>query len=271
MQNNNQLIKGRKRAVVESIEHPDGHLKCKIRLLSLWDGIPVDDLPWAEYELPIGARVNDGDFTPCKVGDYVWVRFDEYDSRYPIITGSCYFSPNEIPNLPVETFDGEGVFEHQRTDIQPTPSPVAPHKDRVSTQNNFMIELTHEGAYRCTHKVSGTAWEITKDGELVLHASNDSYHSVGGKFEGEVIGLFKQTVGDNYVLNIAKDKTETIEQNLKIIVRGNATFEVDGVFDIAKAQLVKLLQGAGVVTGACKCAYTGVAHSDYSSKVSAAK
>mgnify|MGYP000418643295 CR=1 FL=1 len=93
-QGDEELITTQKRAKVENVDHPDGLLKCQVRLVGLWDGVPLDALPWAEYHLPVGARFNDGDFKPCQVGDYVWVRFDEGDSRYPIITGSCYFAPD---------------------------------------------------------------------------------------------------------------------------------------------------------------------------------
>ncbi len=268
--NNQNLILTKKRARIESVEHPDGHLKCQVRLVGLWDNIPKESLPWAEYELPVGARFNDGDFSPCQVGDYVWVRFDEGDTRFPIITGSCYFAPDKVPNLPHEVFGGEKAHEHKRMDGQPLPS--APSKeDRVSIQHNLMIELTHEGAYRVTHKPTGTAWEITKDGEIVFHTEADRYDSVKGKFKGEVIGLFEQTADDNYVLKVAKDKKVDIGGGLNFVVKGSANFDVKGTFTVDSASKVSFLEGMGVVTGASACHYTGSPHGDCSTKVFAAK
>ena len=264
------LILVQKRAKVESIDHPNGLLKCQVRLVGLWDGVPLEDLPWAEYEFPVGARPNDGDFSPCQVGDYVWVRFDEGDTRYPIITASCYFAPDKVANLPHEVFDGQEKHEHKRLDGQPVPAPPA-KEDRISTQHNLLIELTHEGAYRVTHKQSGTSWEITKDGEIVFHTEKDRYDSVKGKFNGEVIGMFKQKAGDNYVLEVEKDKSETVGGNLNFTVKGSANFDVKGKFSVDNASKVSFLEGLGVVTGASACHYTGSPHADVSTKVFAAK
>lgn len=251
---NKNLIFTQKRARVENVDHPDGLLKCQIRLVGLWDGVESVSLPWAEYHLPVGARFNDGDFKPCKVGDYVWVRFDEGDTRFPIITGSCYFAPDKVPNLPHELFGGESKHIHKRGTAQPLPS--APSKlDRVSTQNNLLIELTHEGAYRVTHKQSGTAWEITKDGEIVFHSEANRHDSVKGDMYGEIIGMFKQSVG----------------KDLNFKVAGNATFDVSGEFKVNEASVVKFLDGMGVVTGASTCHFTGSPHGDCSTKVFAAK
>lgn len=251
---NKKLITTQKRALVENVDHPDGLLKCQVRLVGLWDGIPKESLPWAEYHLPVGARFNDGDFKPCQVGDYVWVRFDEGDTRFPIITGSCYFAPDKVPNLPHELFNGKSKHTHKRADDQPLPSAPS-KKDRVSTQHGFMIELTHEGAYRATHKASGTAWEITKDGEIVFHCEQDRHDSVLGDMYGKIIGLFKQEVG----------------KDLKFIVKGDAEFDVSGEFKVNKASAVKLLDGLGVITGASACHFTGSPHADMSTKVFAAK
>lgn len=248
------LILTQKRAKVENVTHPDGLLKCQIRLVGLWDDIELESLPWAEYHLPVGARFNEGDFKPCQVGDYVWVRFDEGDTRFPIITGSCYFAPDKIPNVPHELFGGESKYSHQRAEGQPLPSEPS-QKDRISTQHNMLFELTHEGAYRVTHKPTGTAWEITKDGEVVFHTVKDRHDSVLGDMYGKIIGLFKQEVG----------------KDLNFIVKGNAEFDVSGQFKVNKASAVKLLDGLGVITGASACHFTGSPHADMSSKVFAAK
>lgn len=243
-----------KRAIVENVDHPQGLAKCQVRVQGLWDGVPLEALPWAEYHLPVGSRFNDGDFSPSQVGDVVWVRFDEGDTRFPIITGSCYFAPDKKPNLPHEVFGGESAHQHKRAADQPTPS--APSmKDRISAQHNFLTEITHEGAYRVTHKASGTAWEITKDGEIVFHCEKERHDSVLGDMFGKIIGLFKQEVG----------------KDLKFIVKGDAEFDVSGEFKVNKASAVKLLDGLGVITGQSACHFTGSPHADMSTKVFAAK
>jgi hypothetical protein len=257
-----QPLNAEYKAIVTSVEHPEGLIKAQIRLLPQWKDVPVESLPWAEYKLPVGARVNEGDHSPVQVDDYVWVRFECGDTRFPVITGSCFYAPEEIPNLPHEVFQGDQMHEHSRTDEQPQPS-AASKLDRISSQHGFLIEWTHEGAYRTTHKASGTAIEISKDGEIVLHCQGNGFQSTQGDQLNQVIGMFKHTVDDQYIMEVGN--------GLNITVSGNATFNVDGDFDVAQASMIKLLQGAGVVTGECVCAYTGSPHSDVSSKVIAAK
>ena len=171
------LLFGSYRCIVEDVEHPDKLMLAKVRILGEWEGVNVADLPWAEYKLSVGARANDGDFKPVQKGDLVWCEFDRGDSRYPIITGSCFYAPDGVPNLPHESFNGDKAYQHKRTDKQPKPPAAQYHKDRVSTQFNFLVEQTAAGALRATHKPTGTAIEITQDGQIVLHAENDSFES----------------------------------------------------------------------------------------------
>ncbi|WP_138590674.1 phage baseplate assembly protein V [Pseudoalteromonas ruthenica] len=264
------LLLGKHRAEVVSVDHPKSLQMCQVRLLGLWDEVPDKDLPWAEYHLPFGARANEGDFKPCQPGDTVWVEFVAGDSRFPLITGSAYYAPNKVPNLPHEIFNGELAQTHARTESQPKPSEPSP-KDRISTQHGITTEVTHEGAHRTTHRETGTSIELTKDGEVVIYAANDAYRSAQGDYKGEIIGMFEENVEGNYVLNANANVTENVGSELVVNVKGNAKFNVDGNFDVAKASLVKLLQGAGVVTGECVCHYTGSPHGDVSSKVFASK
>ena len=192
MQPNHNHLYGKHRAVVANITDPDGlperKYKVQIRLLGRWDDVPVKDLPWAEYMFSIGARENEGDALPSREGDLVWVEFVAGDTREPLITGSILYSPEGVPNLPHEAFGGDKSYQHQRTPKQPTPEPAEYHMDRVSAQFGILEELTHDGAKRITHKATGTAIELTKDGQVVIFGKNDVYRSSGGNTLEEVAG-----------------------------------------------------------------------------------
>ncbi|HDS1207859.1 TPA: hypothetical protein QDZ84_002886 [Shewanella algae] len=247
------LLLGKHRCVVEDVSDPEELMRCRIRVMGLWDSLLVEQLPWAEYALPVGARPNDGDFKPCQVGDLVWCEFDRGDSRYPIITGSCFFAPGGTPNLPAESFAGDQSYKHKRTGAQPKPEPAKYHKDRVSTQFNFLIEQTASGAYRVTHKGTGTAVEITKDGQLVLHAEEDSFSSTEKNLLVEAMLQIK-VIGRKQIW-IRSD-----EANVKVEAATQCTVD---------APKIHLNGGSGIVTTAHKCHYTGLNHGDGSSTCTA--
>jgi hypothetical protein len=260
-----------KRARVEAVEHPKGIIKAKVRVLGLWDDTPLGELPWAEYQFPVGIRANDGDFSPVQVNDIVWVRFDEGDPRFPIITGSAYFAPDNKPLLPGEVHDpnGSDVHTHIRTADQPTPDAPMIHQDRITRQFGFLTELTQAGAYRLTHTSSGTAIEITKAGEVVLHVVGNYYHSTtaGHGQPGNVIATF---AGD--LNNHTKGKINVqCDSGINITANNAVTLTAGGTVDVT-AKHINLNGADGkLVTTAHKCHYTGFNHGDGSSKSSAGK
>jgi hypothetical protein len=249
------LLFGAYRCIVEDVEHPEKLLLAKVRVVGEWEGVNVVDLPWAEYMLPVGARPNDGDFRPARKGDLVWCEFDRGDSRYPIIKGSCFFAPKGVPNAPHESFSGSESFEHKRTASQPKPEAARYHRDRVSTQFNFLIERTEAGALRATHKGTGTAIEITKDGQLVLHAENDSFESTSHNklLEAE---LKISVIGKKQI------HIDSKEANVKITAATECT---------VNAPKVALNNGSPIVTTAHICHFTGSPHGDGSSTCTAGK
>lgn len=251
----NSLKFGAYRCVIEDVEHPEGLMLARVRIIGEWEGVNVVDLPWAEYMLPNGARPNDGDFSPAQKGDLVWCEFDRGDSRFPIIKGSCFFAPNGVPNLPHESFAGPESYQHKRTDAQPKPAAATYHKDRVSTQFNVLMQRTANGAVRVTHKPTGTAVEITESGQFVLHVEDDSFESTSKNklLEAE---LNISVIGKRQILIHSK------EANVKVNAATECTVD---------APKIKLNGGAPIVTTAHICAYTGNPHLDGSSTCSAGK
>jgi hypothetical protein len=174
------------RAKVVSVEHPKGWHMAKIRVLVLWDDVQDINLPWAEYELPLGARPGEGDAMPSKVGDLVWVEFPMAgDSRIPLITGACYTVTDGKSDLPQDLLTA--LYVHKRTDDEP-PGPIVAYGDKVLDLFGILQQITLDGAWCLTHKSTGTALNITKDGNLVLHSEADSYQSTNGALKVTVTG-----------------------------------------------------------------------------------
>lgn len=200
---NGNLV-GKYRAKVEENRRADdgkGAFYARIRLIGLWDELPLEDLPFAEYMLNIGARSGSGDAMPCQVGDLVWVEFPlNGDTRCPLIIGSAYSAPNGADNLPEDLL--EPTYKHKRAKGEPTISPA--FGDKVVDLFGILQQLTMSGDYAITHKPSGTSISINADGHMVLHSEKDSYRSSSG------------------------NTTEQVESDFMLIVKGNTTIKTDG-------------------------------------------
>lgn len=161
------------RGIVVSTEDPKQLMRVQVRVFDVLEGIPDRDMPWATYQLPLGSRPNDGMLCPAREGDLVWVRFTAGDTREPVITGSCAHMPDGKPNLAHDQWAGPDKFTHKREDDEP-PVPDPPyHKDVVLKQHNALVQFTENGALRLTQLTSGTAFEITPEGTVVIHCEKE--------------------------------------------------------------------------------------------------
>ncbi|QFT40103.1 hypothetical protein GGC03_27270 (plasmid) [Vibrio sp. THAF191c] len=242
---------GRYQAQVVNVVHPEKLYMVSVRLLALWDAIPDEDLPYAEFMLPLGAKPEHGHAVPVEKGDLVWVEFPRNgDTRYPLITGSVYHAPNYQSNLPKEV---NGIaYEPKRSSGEPTP-PAYDRKDDLYERFGLREMKTHAGGWSITHVKSGTAIEILPDGQCVIHTEGKQYRSatdnLNERFDKDVI----INVGGGRTLQIGKD----LRINAKNIIEN--------------ADLITFNGGTGVVTGECICAFTGLPHGDISSCVKAGK
>lgn len=180
--------------------------------MMFFDNVPNDDLPWANFVLPLGSRPGEGSITPLKVGDKVWVQFVAGDSRRPIITGSSQAAPGGKVNLAPEACQGEGQFQHKRTDKQPSVDAPPYYEDVVVCQNRTLIQLCRSGNIRVTQMDSGSAVEILPSGDVVIHTEGKLFMSVEGETSLEYTG----------------DVTEHFKPNVTTIIDGGWTLSSKG-------------------------------------------
>ena len=128
-----------------------------------------------------------------QVGDKVWVRFVEGDSRRPLVIGSAQASPGGKVNLAPDVCQGDGQYPHKRTDKQPKPEAAPYYEDVVYCQNHALIQLCRSGTIRVTQMTSGSAIEITPAGHMIMHCEGDMFASVKGNFENIVEGSMTET------------------------------------------------------------------------------
>lgn len=275
--NEQGLLFGRYRALVKDNKHPKGWHMAKVMALSVMEEVPEKDLPWAEYELPLGARPEEGDMMPVQKGDLVWVTFEMGDTRYPIITGSAYRVDGEgtgKSNLPLDAWAAE--YKHKRTDKQPKP-PTHTYGDKVLDQLGFLFQLTMSGEYCITHKATGTSRHINSLGDLIEHVEGNQFNSTTGERIDEIEKSLQILVDVNYIAKIVKDSKIEIGGDSKRTVEGKDVIAITGARTITAetiaetADLITLNGGVGVVTGECVCPFTGQTHADISSTVKAGK
>ncbi|EGQ7810293.1 hypothetical protein I6Y99_004334 [Vibrio parahaemolyticus] len=210
---------GSYRASITNVKHPKGLYMAQVRLLGVWDSVPTGNLPWAEFLLPLGAKPNAGHAVPVEVNDLVWVEFPRNgDTRYPLITGSVYHAPGMNSNLPNE-IDGKG-FEQKRADGEPTP-PAYEHTDDIYSRFGLMIHKPAKGGIVFTDRNTGAAFEITPNGEIVIHAEGNLYQS--GK--GLVIKAQEAVTVEAKTVNLKSTEAVTIQGS-------SFTFKCDGAFAI---------------------------------------
>ncbi len=249
--NTSNKLYGRYRAAVVNTVHPDGLYMVTVRVLELWDAIPDEDLPYAEFLLPLGAKPSHGHAVPVEKDDLVWVEFPRNgDTRYPLITGSVYYAPSYKSNLPD---DVNGTpYQHKRSTGEPKPVKYN-RKDDLYERWGLREQKSHTGGWQITHVASGTAIEITPDGQCVIHTEGDQWRSATGNLTEQFDGDVKLSVGGGQTITISKDS----------ILKAKNIIET--------ADKISMNGGKGVVTGECICAFTGKPHSDMSSCVTAGK
>lgn len=241
----NDTFPGEYIGIVEAVDDPKKLMRVRVRVIGIFtDKVPVDDLPWAEYRLPVGARVNDGFFTPVDKGDHVWISFPyNGDTRRPVIIGSVHSAPESVPNFPHESFTGPESIVHKRTGEEPPPADHKYHEDVILTQHGFTVEICKDKSMRIVQRETGTELDIDPKGNLTIHGEKNLFFSTVESVKG-IVG---------------KDVKITAQGHTTIISMGKMDFD-GGSADLS-----------GVVTQKCLCAFTGKPHSDFSMEVQASK
>lgn len=223
-------------------DDPEKLLRAQVLVFTLHETAKEADLPWAEFKLPVGCRINDGSFIPPQKDDLVWVDFPyQGDPRRPRITGSAHYAPGKIPNLPHETFAGANAYNHKRTGDEPAQPAHVYGEDTIFTQNGVMVAINKDGSLNIVQKSTGSEITITKDGDAIIHVEGNIYRSATKDSQGNISG-------DDKVLIVGHHETKAM-----------GGIDLDGGSGSVK----------GVVQGDCLCCYSGKPHSMISSNVKA--
>lgn len=85
-------LSGVYRASIEDTADPERRHRYRVRVMRLHPvDAPVAALPWAETAVPQAAQ-GSSDAPVLRVGDVVWIAFEDGHRDYPVIVGACFTS-----------------------------------------------------------------------------------------------------------------------------------------------------------------------------------
>lgn len=154
---------------VVSVDDPQKQCRVRVHVYDIFDDVQTYDLPWAMLALPLGSRSGEGTMCPLQVGDEVTIVFYNGDTRRPIVTSSVHAIPDGKPTLPADLWQGEDKMIHKRTADEPEVPEPNYYEDYVIKQHGALIQFTKQGSIRATQINTGSAIEITPEGNIVLH------------------------------------------------------------------------------------------------------
>lgn len=224
------LFDGNYRGFVINNQDPYQGGRCQIRILSVYDNVPDELLPWAEYADPfMQGQAGSGGFFVPDVGAKVWCFFEAGDHMQPVYFAGAPAIGDGPPN---KNFDDEELPRGE----------VAYARNRViRSSGGHLIELDDTpGAtrVRVVHK-SGT--------QIVMYENGDLYEQVMGNCKRVVKGNLEEIVNGNVTRQVVGEQTTSVNGEMKFESGGTASFWSAGNVDINGTTLNFNAGAAGVV------------------------
>lgn len=100
-----ELFFGNYRGEVIRVDDPLEAGRVKVRVFNVYDDIPEDAIPWAQYSDPfMGGIPNAGSIIVPELGSHVWVFFEGGDHHLPVYwAGAPAMSNRTTPDIPEES------------------------------------------------------------------------------------------------------------------------------------------------------------------------
>lgn len=248
---------GMYRGRVENVKDPQLRGRIQVRILlqhptpenDWWDGIPSEDLPWAEPCMSDGGGRWVGDFNiPYHVGDFVWIMFEGGDPDYPVWMG-----------FPIAS-DTENIQSEYKNKINPNPLIINetppeciktsdsvpteyPWRRVLKTRRGITIEMSdtpgNEEVRITTIKGNYIQMDdahnrlvIMFKGDVYEHYTGNVSRHVGGNVAEFIKGDYYQYVGGNSEVDTCMDSGDTdrrfSNQDKDEYVAGNRTSHITG-------------------------------------------
>jgi len=171
--------------VVNVKDDPKKLGRVKVRVFGVYDDVEEDDLPWAQIVVPVttGIHKGKGQNLGILVGAQVFGMFlDGQNSQLPMVIGTV---PKENDTGKVDTKTKKPITE---PDTNSKALENYPHNKVYETERGHYKEYDDTlGAERIKeyHK-SGTYYEIDKDGNMTIDATESKARTITIKASGEI-------------------------------------------------------------------------------------
>lgn len=204
-------FRGNYRGIVVNNQDPKESGKCQIRIFSVYDNVPDEMLPWAEYCDPFmqGQESSGGLMIPDN-GSRVWCFFENEDHMQPVYFGGA---PSEKDGSPSKN---KVVDDTARFGVAYTRNRI------INTSGGHLIELDDtpgDTRVRLLHK-SGTQIIMNENGDLTEYVVGNYKRIIQGNLEEYVTGDVKKTVSGSEI--------RVVQGNLETFVTGNVKEAVSG-------------------------------------------
>lgn len=202
---------GNYRGIVVNNQDPMKSGRCQIRIFSVYDNVPDEMLPWAEYADPMMQGVGgSGGFIIPDNGMKVWCFFENGDHMQPV-----YFAG--APSLV------DGPTNRDQVTDDTTRFGVAYTQNRViRSPSGHLIEMddtSGDARVRIYHK-SGT--------QLIMYENGDMAEYVVGNYKRIIMGNLEEYVQGSVLKNVIQNETKIVQGNQDSYITGNVKEAVVG-------------------------------------------
>jgi|GEM_PF-3399405 len=170
--------------------------RVRVHIHGMTENVEPEKLPWAQLQLGIGARKNRGYLPAMLQGDRVYVRFQDGDSRFPVIVASAHqgerATPESenteayLPAIGINGFRSTQGIRHAPASLPTSQTGDVPYlTDEVSLQHDILEQRRANRSWRRVHLSQGTQMEMTAGGDLTFYGPQSVWLNTGGELHQE--------------------------------------------------------------------------------------
>lgn len=228
---------GNYRGIVVNNQDPLQAGRCQVRIFSVYDDIPDEMLPWAQYadSFMQGSRGSGGFFIPDN-GMKVWCFFEAGDHMQPVFFAGA---PSLIDGPSNKAANERDVPRYgvQYTQNRVIRSPSGHLLEMDDTAGDSRLRLTHKTGSQIIMYENGDVHEIvvgnyrrTIGGNFEEYITGDSLRMVTGNETNVTSGNYSEYFEGTRFSATIGDATSIYKANFTMTVNGNETSTVVGNF-----------------------------------------
>lgn len=184
--------------------------RIKVRVKTILDGIPDDDLPWAipYVNHPDGATKNSGHLDIPKVGSKVHIQFQDGNPMYPMYKGHHIDKTTKLQ---------EGDMHY-------------PNRKVFRLQNKCLVVIDTEDNILYLRNPGTT--KIYIDGNVELEVTGNVTEKIKGNVNRHILGNLEETIDGNYHRKIKGNSNLSVSGNVADFAGGTRGLRSGGVTGI---------------------------------------